>query len=100
MYERQHYLRGSEQELFSQTWRKSAVGAQIVRGRRTFLHEFLIGAEILEVQQFCWRRDFTRRGDFNVCLSSIIYCQAHGFDIPQKFSSEVFRNSFLQKFSQ
>ncbi len=26
MNERQHYLRGSEQELFSQTWRKSAVG--------------------------------------------------------------------------
>ena len=26
MYERQHYLRGSERELYSQTWRKSAVG--------------------------------------------------------------------------
>ncbi len=26
MNERHHYLRGSERELFSQTWRKSAVG--------------------------------------------------------------------------
>ena len=26
MYERQHYLRVSERKLFSQTWRKSAVG--------------------------------------------------------------------------
>ncbi len=53
----------------------------------------LIGAEILEAQQFCWRRDF------NVRLSSIAYYQAHGFCIPQKFSAEVFRNSFPQKFS-
>jgi hypothetical protein len=59
----------------------------------------LIGAEILEARQFCWRRDFTRRGDFNIRLGSIVYCQAHGFCIPQKFSAEVFRNSFPQKFS-
>jgi hypothetical protein len=26
MNERQHYLQGSERELFSQTWKKSAVG--------------------------------------------------------------------------
>jgi hypothetical protein len=59
----------------------------------------LIGAEILEARQFCWRRDFTRRWDFNVRLSSIAYYQAHGFCIPQKFSAEVFRRSFPQKFS-
>jgi hypothetical protein len=59
----------------------------------------LIGAEILEARQFCWRRDFTRRGDFNVRLSSIVYCQAHGFCIPQKFSAIVFRRSFPQQFS-
>jgi hypothetical protein len=59
----------------------------------------LIGAEILEAQQFCWRRDFTRRGDFNVRLSSIVYCQAHNFTCPQQFSAEVFRGSFPQKFS-
>ncbi len=59
----------------------------------------MIGAEILEEGQFCWHRDFTRCGDFNVRLSSIVYCQAHGFCIPQKFSAEVFRNSFPQKFS-
>jgi hypothetical protein len=50
---------------------------------------------ILEAQQFCWRRDFTRRGDFNVRLSSIVYCQAHEFCI----SAAVFRKSFPQKFS-
>jgi hypothetical protein len=59
----------------------------------------LIGAEILEAQQFCWRSNFTRRGDFNVLLSSIAYYQAHGFCILQKFSAEVFRRSFLQQFS-
>ncbi len=56
----------------------------------------LIGAEILEARQFRWRRDFTRRRDFNVRLSSIVYCQAHGFCIPQKFSAKVFRRSFPQ----
>ncbi len=98
MYESQHYLRGYERVLFSQTWRKSAVGdsAKIVRGRRTFPHEF------------CWRSNFTRRGDFNVRLSSIVYYQAHEFYIsaevfrrsfPQKFSAAIFRRSFPQQFS-
>ncbi len=68
----------------------------------------LIGAEILEAQQFCWRSNFTRRGDFNVRLSSIVYYQAHEFCIsaavfrrsfPQQFSAEVFRRSFPQQFS-
>jgi hypothetical protein len=59
----------------------------------------LIGAEILEARLFCWRSNFSRRGDFNVCLSSIVYYQAHGFCIPQKFSAGVFRRSFPQKFS-
>jgi hypothetical protein len=68
----------------------------------------LIGAEILEAQQFCWRRDFTRRGDFNVRLSPIVYYQAHEFymsaavfrrSFPQKFSAEVFRSNFPQQFS-
>jgi hypothetical protein len=81
----------------------------------------LIGAEILGAWQFCWRSIFTRRGDFNVCLRSIVYYQALGFfmsaavfcisflqqfsaevfrrSFPQQFSAEVFRNSFPQKFS-
>ncbi len=59
----------------------------------------LIGAEILEAQQFCWRRDFTSGGDFNVCLTPIVYCQEHGFYIPQRFSAIIFRRSFPQKFS-
>jgi hypothetical protein len=77
----------------------------------------LIDAEILEAQQFFWRRNFTRRGDFNVRLSSIIYYQAHEFcmsaanfrsnfpqkffcsNFPQQFSTDVFRNSFPQEFS-
>ncbi len=59
----------------------------------------LIGAEILEARQFCCRRNFTGRGDFNVRLSSIVYCQAHGFYIPQKFSATVFRRSFPQQIS-
>ncbi len=59
----------------------------------------LIGAEVLEARQCCWRSNFTRRGDFNVCLSSIVFCQAHGFCFLQKFSAEVFRNSFPQQIS-
>ncbi len=68
----------------------------------------LIGAEILEAQQFCWRGNFTRCGDFKVHLSSIVYYQAHEFCIseevfrrsfPQQFSAAVFRRSFPQKFS-
>jgi hypothetical protein len=68
----------------------------------------LISAQILEAQQFCWRRNFTRRGDFNVRLSSIVYYQVHEFYIfatvfrsnfLQEFSAEVFRSSFPQQFS-
>jgi hypothetical protein len=72
----------------------------------------LIGAEILEAQQFCWRRNFTRRGDFNVRLSSIVYYQAQEFYIsaaifhrsfpPQfsaGFSAAIFRRKFPQQFS-
>ncbi len=59
----------------------------------------LTGAKVLEALQFCWRSNFTRGGDFNVCLSSIVYYQAHGFCSPQKFSAEVFRWSFPPKFS-
>jgi hypothetical protein len=68
----------------------------------------LIGAEILEARQFCWRSNFTRRGDFNVRLSSIVCYQVHEFCMSaevfrrsflQKFSAKVFRRSFLQKFS-
>jgi hypothetical protein len=54
-----------------------------------------MGAEILEVQQFCWRSNFTRRGDFNIRLSSIVCYQEHEFHI----SAEVFRRSFPQQFS-
>jgi hypothetical protein len=72
-----------ERELFSQTWRKSAVGdsaeAQIVSRRRvlgaylsdgriTWAPNFLISAVI-----------FIRHGDFNVRLSSSVYYVAHRF---------------------
>ncbi len=67
----------------------------------------LTGGEILKARQFSWRSNFTRRGDFNVRLSSIVYYQADEFYIsaaifrsfPQKFSAEVFRRSFPQQFS-
>ncbi len=59
----------------------------------------LIGAEFLGARQFCWRRDFTRCRDFNLLLSSIVYCQVHGFYIPQEFSTEVFCRSFPQQIS-
>jgi hypothetical protein len=82
------------------------------RRAQNFSAGILIGAEILEAQQFCWRRNFTRRGDFNVHLSFIVYYQAHEFymsaevfrrsfpqQIPQQFSTAIFRRSFPQQFS-
>ncbi len=69
--------------------------AQIVRGAEFFCMNFDRRGNFRGAA-FCWHRDFTRRGDFNVRLSSIVYCQAHGFCIPQKFSAIVFRRSFPQ----
>jgi hypothetical protein len=62
--------------------------APIVSRRITYPPNFLISAEI-----------FTRHGDFNVRLSSIVYCVAHRFYTPPKLSAELFRISLPQNIS-